>query len=316
MNDGEPINILLAASEVVGFAKTGGLADVAGSLPQALARRGHRCAVIMPLYHGARSAAVAPVPTDHVFSVPVGDRSVPARLWRSSLPGGINVYLVEQDGYFDRDDPAKGRGIYQYTLPDGSRRDYDDNCERFVFFNRAVLEALPYLDFWPDVLHVNDWQTGLIPVYLREEYRPRSDPRRNLHYERVRTLITIHNIAYQGVFWHWDMKLTGLDWRLFNTAQLEFHGKLSLPQGRHRLRRPDQHGQPDLRPGDPDSLLRLRTARRADRATAIGCRASSTASITMSGTRVTTHTSPAHYEPDAIDPGKRLCKADLQRRYG
>src|SRR4051794_19883429 len=89
VTDGEPIGILLAASEVVGFAKTGGLADVAGSLPQALARRGHRCAVIMPLYRGARSAANAPVPTDRVFSVPVGTRSVPARLWRSALPGGV-----------------------------------------------------------------------------------------------------------------------------------------------------------------------------------------------------------------------------------
>jgi starch synthase len=223
---GEPIRVLLAASEVVGFAKTGGLADVAGSLPTALARRGHRCAAIMPLYHAARRADRPPVPTPHVFSVAVGDRVVPARLWRSSLADDVPIYFVENDLYFDRDDPAQGRGIYQYTQADGARRDYDDNCERFVFFNRAVLEALPFLDDWPDVLHVNDWQTGLIPVMLREQYVPRSDPRLRLHYDRVRTLLTVHNIAFQGVFWHWDMNLTGLDWRLFNPEQLEYHGKL------------------------------------------------------------------------------------------
>jgi starch synthase len=222
----ERLRILLAASEVVGFAKTGGLADVAGSLPQALARRGHQCAVIMPLYRCARAARMIPSPTDRVFWVQVGDRSVPGRLWRSSLPNDVPVYLIEQEAYFGRDDPDEGRSLYQFTAPDGSRRDYEDNCERFVFFNRAVLEALPYLDFWPDVLQVNDWQTGLIPVYLKEVYGPRSTCRK--HYDRVRTLLTIHNIAFQGVFWHWDMKLAGLDWRLFNNQQLEYHGKLSL----------------------------------------------------------------------------------------
>src|SRR5580704_16530008 len=95
VSDGEPIRILLAASEVVGFAKTGSLADVAGSLPSALARRGHRCAVIMPLYRGARAANPAPISTDRVFSVRVGDRVLHARLWRSSLPGDVPVYLVE-----------------------------------------------------------------------------------------------------------------------------------------------------------------------------------------------------------------------------
>src|SRR5262249_15119651 len=77
-----------------------------------------------------------------------------------------------------------------------------------------------------DVLHANDWQTGLLPVYLREQYDRRSDPSLHLYYDRVRTLLTIHNIAYQGVFWHLDMPLTGLDWRLFNYRQLEFHGNL------------------------------------------------------------------------------------------
>ncbi len=214
----------MAASEVVGFAKTGGLADVAGTLPRTLARRGHDCAVILPLYRGARTGKVPLEPTDHRFDLPVGSRSVSGRLWRSALPGcDVPVYLVEQPHYFDRDDPAEGRSLYQFTLPGGHKGDYADNCERFIFFCRAVLEAMRLLDFWPDVLHANDWQTGLAPVYLCEEYRHRRP-----EYARVRTLYTVHNIAYQGRFWHWDMLNTGLDWKLFNYLQLEFYGQLNL----------------------------------------------------------------------------------------
>ncbi|MFO0925533.1 MAG: glycogen synthase GlgA [Gemmataceae bacterium] len=227
--DARPLTILLAASEVVGFAKTGGLADVAGALPVALARRGHRCAVIMPLYRGARAAKPAPEPTDRILLVQMGHRFMHGRLWRSSLGDGlVPVWLVEQDAYFNRDDKAAKAGIYQYTDDDGSLLDYDDNCERFVFFNRAVLEALPQLGPWPDVLHVNDWQTGLIPVYLREQYRQRTDPRLRIFYDRTRTLMTIHNIAFQGTYPPWAMPLAGLDWKLFNHRQLEYWGQLSF----------------------------------------------------------------------------------------
>src|SRR5262249_51778724 len=159
----------------------------------------------MPLYRSARSAHMTPSPTDRVFWAKVGDRNVGARLWRSSLNGDVTVYLIEHNDYYDRDDPAAGRGIYQYTGPDGGKRDYDDNCERYVFLNRAALEVLPLLDFWPDVLHVNDWQTGLIPVYLSEQYRTRHNPRLDARYDRVRSLLTIHNVAFQGNFWHLDM---------------------------------------------------------------------------------------------------------------
>ncbi len=223
--------VLLAASEVVGFAKTGGLADVTGSLPRALARRGHDCAVILPLYRCARLGKVPLTPTPHRLAVPVNGRTVSARLWRATLPDSdVPAYLIDEPGYFDRDDPAQGRGLYQFTLPGGQKKDYADNCERFVFFSRAVLEALPLLDFWPEVLHANDWQTGLVPVYLRELYanpRGTADPR----YRKVRTLLTVHNLAYQGLFWHWDMNLTGLDWSLYNHRQLEFHGMLNLLKG-------------------------------------------------------------------------------------
>jgi starch synthase len=215
--------ILLAASEVVGFAKTGGLADVAGSLPRALTERGHECIVVLPLYRCARDSKMRPSPTDLTVTVPIGQRSVSGRLWRAALPDSqVTVYLIEQADYFDRDDPGKGRGLYQFTLPGGQKRDYPDNCERFIFFSRALLEAMRLLAFWPDVLHLNDWQTGLVPVYLREVYRGQPG------YDAVRTIFTVHNLAYQGQFWHWDMLLTGLDWQLFNYRQIEFYGQLNF----------------------------------------------------------------------------------------
>jgi starch synthase len=223
MQKSAPHKLLLAASEVVGFAKTGGLADVAGSLPRALAKLGHECVVVLPLYRVARNGKVPIAPTGMTFSVPVGQRTVDGRLWRATLPDSdVPVYLVEQPEYFDRDDLAQGRSLYQFTLPTGQKRDYPDNCERFVFFCRAILESLRLLDFWPDVLHLNDWQTGLVPVYLRELYGGQHG------YNRVRTLLTIHNLAYQGQFWHWDMLLTGLGWHLFNFHQLEFYGQLNF----------------------------------------------------------------------------------------
>jgi starch synthase len=233
------MKILLAASEAVGFAKTGGLADVAGSLPRALVRRGHDCAVFLPLYRCTRNAQDHPQATTHSFTVQIGHRSLTGRIWQSRLHDtDIPVYLIEQPDLYERDDPAKGYGLYQWTTPEGEKRDYADNCERFVFFCRGVLEALPLLNFWPDLLHANDWQTGLIPVYLREIYGPASrdsftlpPQRRTAGFDRIHTLFTIHNIAYQGNFWHLDMPLTGLDWKLFNDRQLEFFGHLSFLKG-------------------------------------------------------------------------------------
>jgi starch synthase len=217
------MNILLAASEVFGFAKTGGLADVAGALPAALARLGHRCAVVMPLYRAARDGPQWVEPTAHALNLPVGGQTVTGRLWQSRLPGtDVPVYLIEQPNYFERDDPAKGYGLYQYTLPSGQKRDYPDNCARFVFFCRAVLETARLLDWWPDVLHANDWQCGLVPAYLAEEYRELPA------FASMKSLFTVHNLAYQGLFWHLDLPLTGLGWRLFNYRQLEFHGHLNF----------------------------------------------------------------------------------------
>src|SRR5207237_590598 len=131
------------ASEVAGFAKTGGLADVCAALPRALARRGHDCAAIMPLYRAVRSAARNLELMPQSLAVPIANRIVAGRLLRGTLPdSNVPIYFIEQPDYFERDDPTHGRGIYQYT-DHGVKRDYPDNAERFLFFARAVLEAMP-----------------------------------------------------------------------------------------------------------------------------------------------------------------------------
>lgn len=206
------MNILLATSEAVPFAKTGGLADVCGALPIEIARLGHLVAVVMPAYRQVRDAGLPIESTGLELAIPIGRKTVVGTVLRSKLPGSdVPIYFVEQSGYFDRP------GLYQQ---DG--KDYIDNCERFVFFSRAVLEIIELLQLPVDILHCNDWQTGLVPAYLKLEYA--GVPR----YEQIRTILTIHNMAYQGQFWHWDMLLTGLDWKYFNWQQMEFFGNLNL----------------------------------------------------------------------------------------
>lgn len=206
------MKILFATSEAVPFAKTGGLADVAGALPIALERLGMEPVVVMPAYRQALDCGQRIERTNLGFSVAIGSKTVRGALLRSTLPGSqVPVYLIDEPDYFDR--PAL------YGL-NGS--DFIDNCERFTFFCRAVVETIALLDLHVDVLHCHDWPTGLLPAYLKAEYRGVPG------YERISTLFTIHNLAYQGTFWHWDMLLTGLDWKYFNWHQMEFFGKLNL----------------------------------------------------------------------------------------
>jgi starch synthase len=206
------LNILFATTEAAPFAKTGGLADVCGALPMELARLGHRVAVMMPAFRQVRGGGWPIESTGIEIGVPVGGRTMRGRLLLGQLPGGcVPVYFVEQDRYYDRPELYREKG-----------EDYKDNCERFVFFCRAVMESIRLLDLPLDVLHCHDWQTGLIPAYLKTAYASARG------YENIVSLLTIHNMAYQGRFWHWDMPLTGLDWQYFNWRQMEFFGQLNL----------------------------------------------------------------------------------------
>lgn len=206
------MKVALASSEVVPFAKTGGLADVCGALPIELAKAGHEIIVFLPEYRVTRQAGVEIVETDIHIDIPIGGKTVSGQLLKSHLPdSNVVIYLVRQPHYYDRD------GIYQF---DG--RDFQDNCERYVFFCRFVLESFSRLDWYPELVHCNDWQTGLIPAYLKTVYSDRPG------FESIASLITIHNLAYQGHFWHWDMLSTGIDWKHFNWREMEFFGRLNL----------------------------------------------------------------------------------------
>lgn len=217
------LKILLAASEVVGFAKTGGLADVAGSLPPALAERGHDVAVVMPLHRTVRFGKQPLELTTYTVPVPIGTRILACRIYRSTLPHtGVPIYFVEAPEYFDRDNGFEGRGLYQQSMPGGYKADYPDNAERFTFFSRAILEVAQAVGFIPDIVHANDWQTGLVPVYLSEVFRARPE------FAKTRSVFTIHNISYQGMFGRDILSLTNLPGWLFNHKQLEFHGHLNF----------------------------------------------------------------------------------------
>src|SRR4051794_18344877 len=178
------MNITFVASEAVPFAKTGGLADVAGALPKAVQGLGHRACLFLPCHRSARSDGLELADTGLALRIPVGARWVDGRVRESRLPGSdVPVYLIDCPAYFDRAELYQERG-----------RDYEDNCERFVFFQRAVLDAIRLLKVRPDVIHCNDWQTGLIPAYLKstEIWGP--------DIASAGTLLTIHNLAYRGMF--------------------------------------------------------------------------------------------------------------------
>ena len=218
----------------------------------------------MPLYRACRLGRQPLTPTGQRIRVPIGDRVVEGAVWRSTLPGAdVPVYLIEQADFFERDDAALGQGIYQYTGPHGQKLDYPDNCARFVFFSRAILEMIRVLDHWPDLLHLNDWQTGLTVVYLREIYRQQGLRDLRSRYEQIRTVFTVHNLAYQGLFWHLDMPLLGLPWRLFDYEKLEFFGKINFLKAGIVYADRITTGQSDLCQGDTNPLLRLRSARRS-----------------------------------------------------
>ncbi|MHC4480110.1 MAG: glycogen synthase GlgA [Planctomycetota bacterium] len=214
------MQVLMVASEVAPFSKEGGLADVLGALPAAVARLGHDVAVVSPLYRGVRQRAAevgSPLkPVDGgAFTVAIGDAGVPAAVWQSATPDGeVTLYFLENDRYYDRDG--------YYTRP-SDNAEYQDNSERFIFLSRGALEMCKVLGLAPQIIHCHDWPTGLVPIYVRHVY--------DEDLSEVATVFTIHNIAYQGLFWHWDMKLAGLPWSLFTWKMLEYYGNLSFLKG-------------------------------------------------------------------------------------
>ena len=203
------MNILYVTSEAVPFCKTGGLADVAGSLPQSLAANGDRVSVILPLYQSVADAWRDRLHFERYTYVRLAWRSLYCGLF-SYERQGVTWYFVDNEQYFKRPE------LYGY---------YDDG-ERFAFFCRAVTELLPLLPEKPDVVHCNDWQTALVPIYIRDEAV------REEFYKSVRTVITVHNIEYQGRYGRETVEdLFGLDAGWFTGGTLAFDGDVNLLKG-------------------------------------------------------------------------------------
>jgi starch synthase len=207
-----PLKVLFVTSEVTPFRKTGGLGDVAGALPKALKGRGVDVRVVMPLYRGIRWDELERL--EGVLRVPMYYGTGQAAVRMGSLPGSeVPIYFLEHNGYFDRPE------IYG-----GADGGYADNLERFTFLSRASLELARALGFEPDVVHANDWQTALVPVYLNSLYRGTS-------LQRAATLFTIHNLAFQGVFDGDGFYVTGLPRAHYNAGELEHFGAMNLMKG-------------------------------------------------------------------------------------
>ena len=208
------MKVAFVSYEVFPFAKVGGLADVAGAFPKVLRKKGVDVYVFMPKHkivesnskkYGYRVSKV-----EENINLPVLKTSEKFSIFRSSIPSSdVPVYMIANDYYFSAEEVYKG----------------PDLAEQAIFFSNAVLEALKKLNLRPDIIHVNDWQTSLIPVYLKTVYR--EDP----FFSRTALVLTIHNLGYQGIYDPKYMDFAGLPGYLFNIDGLEFYGQINFLKG-------------------------------------------------------------------------------------
>jgi len=204
------MRILLASSEVHPYSKTGGLADSVGAFGKALAKAGHEVGIVTPLHRGVHASFPAMQPVDWQFDLPLGTKRCNAELHVLEPTERLRVYFINQPQYFDR------TGLYGEN-----GTDYWDNGERFIFFSKCVAHLARYLPWKPEVLHVNDWHTGLVPLIVAQQSRMEkwNDP--------PQVCLTIHNLAYQGVFPRNTFALTNLPANLFSPDSAEFYGQLN-----------------------------------------------------------------------------------------
>ncbi|GAX60534.1 glycogen synthase [Candidatus Scalindua japonica] len=210
------MKIAEVSPEIIPYAKTGGLADVVGTLPLYLEKAGHEVSIFMPFYKSVKNSGIDIKLLDTTFDIPIGDTEHTVTLWKSIHHSSKNIviYFIQRDEYFDRD-----------SLYGTEFGDYQDNAERFIFFSRAVIEAIKRLVLPIDIIHCHDWQTALIPIYLKTLFAE------DEKLSSIKTVLTIHNLAYQGMFRQEEMKLTGLDMSLFNCKNLEHWNNINFLKG-------------------------------------------------------------------------------------
>lgn len=211
---GRQLNIITIASEMVPFAKTGGLADVAGSLAKLYRQSGHQSIAIVPAYQAIDKIKMQLEPTGIEVDVPIGHNIEKTTILSSHAVPGITTYFIDHPYFNSRP------GLYGTA-----QGDYQDNAQRFILFARASLELITKLGLNPDIIHCHDWQTGLIPVYLKNTYDG------NPVFKNTRSVFTIHNLAFQGLFPPETMLTAGLPWSNFHIDGLEFYGKMNFLKG-------------------------------------------------------------------------------------
>ncbi len=204
------MKILYGVAEYYPLIKTGGLGDAAGAFTKALSKR-HKVYVALPGYSkiDRKQYEFKKIP-DLKLSIPIGDKEVEGYVEKANLDKNLTIYLICNDHYFDREN-LFGDGITPYK----------DNAERFLFFSRGILELACYLENI-DVIHLNDWHTAIGMFYLKEFYRKLGKIK-----PETKSVFTIHNLGYQGIFWHYDMYLLNVDWKYFNPEGLEFYNHIN-----------------------------------------------------------------------------------------
>lgn len=210
------LSVLITASEAVPFVKTGGLADVVGSLAVALDARGHDVRLVLPRYYRIDRGRYGLKMLSGVLVVPMGSvGNQYAAVYEGRIPGtDIPVYFIEHEGYFGRD------GIY-----DHDNEEYPDNDRRFIFFSRASIELCKLIDFHPDLVHANDWHTAAVPLMMNSCCRGDS------HAAGAASILTIHNMQYQGSFPPATMNILGVGWDRFTFLGVEKDDRVNLLKG-------------------------------------------------------------------------------------
>jgi starch synthase len=204
------MRVLLASSEVHPYSKTGGLADMVGALAKSLGRAGHQTGVVTPLYRGIRKRFPQLRQLDWILDLPLGAARAQGAVWLHEISDQLTIYFIEQPDFFDR-----------AALYGEGGDDYPDNAERFVFFAKAVVNLARYLPWKPELVHVHDWQAGLVPVLILNESS------RAGWGSAARTCLTIHNLAYQGFFPRAKYDLTNLPPEYFHINGVEFYGGMN-----------------------------------------------------------------------------------------
>ena len=204
------MRLLLASSEVHPYSKTGGLADMAQALGKALAQAGHRVGLVTPLYLGIHERFAGLKPLDLRLDFPLGRARYRGEVWTLEPHPGLTVYFIDQPEFYQRASLYQAHGV-----------DYPDNAERFMFFSKAIAHLALRLDWKPEVLHLNDWQTGFAALFIQHQRRQPACQ------DGPGTCMTIHNLAYQGQFPPAQYALANLPWDYFGPEGAEFYGKVN-----------------------------------------------------------------------------------------